>query len=186
MCGIAGFYNPDTDYTAESLKWKHILDNMNHAQKRRGPDDEGTYLSSHCGLAHVRLEIIDLVTGQQPMVRKAAGRECAIIFNGEIYNMKELKTELQAEGTSFYTTSDTEVILAGYMLHGKDYIKRLNGIFAIALWDSAAAQLQLFRDRLGVKPLFYTRKNEAFIFSFSKKTLFQCLHFFWILIFNAS
>lgn len=171
MCGIAGFYNPDTDYTAESPKWKHILDNMNHAQKRRGPDDEGTYLSSHCGLAHVRLEIIDLVTGQQPMVRKASGRECAIIFNGEIYNMKELKTELQAEGISFYTTSDTEVILTGYMLHGKDYIKKLNGIFAIALWDSAAAQLQLFRDRLGVKPLFYTRKNETFIFSSEIKGL---------------
>ena len=171
MCGIAGFYNPDEDYTAESAKWKHILDHMNHAQKRRGPDDEGTYLSPCCGLAHVRLEIIDLVTGQQPMVRKSAGRECAIVFNGEIYNMKELKMKLQAEGADFYTTSDTEVILTGYMLHGKDYIKKLNGIFAIALWDSASGHLQLFRDRLGVKPLFYTKKDGTFLFSSEIKGL---------------
>ena len=157
MCGIAGFYCPDADYTAEKGKWLHILNDMNRAQKRRGPDDEGTYLSPSCGLAHVRLEIIDLITGQQPMVRKQADRECAIIFNGEIYNMKELKTELLLEGAEFNTASDTEVILAGYMLHGKDYIKKLNGIFAIALWDSIPGQIFLFRDRLGVKPLFYTK-----------------------------
>lgn len=172
MCGIAGFYNPDADYTAEESKWKHILEHMNRAQKRRGPDDEGTYLCSRCGLAHVRLEIIDLVTGQQPMVRKTAGRECAIVFNGEIYNMNELKTELLREGTTFHTTSDTEVILAGYMLHGKDYIKKLNGIFAIALWDSASGLLHLFRDRLGVKPLFYTIKDRTLVFSSEIKGLF--------------
>lgn len=172
MCGIAGFYNPDTNYTAEEPKWKRILDDMNRTQKRRGPDDEGTYLSHLCGLAHVRLEIIDLVTGHQPMVKRESGRECAIIFNGEIYNMKELKSELLSEGVTFHTTSDTEVILAGYMLHGRDYIKKLNGIFAVALWDSAPGQICLFRDRLGVKPLFYTIQGNTLIFSSEIKGLF--------------
>lgn len=172
MCGIAGFYNPDFDYTMEKSKWQHVLEDMNRAQKRRGPDDEGTYLSPLCGLAHVRLSIIDLLTGQQPMIRKEPYRECAIIFNGEIYNMKELKDELLLEGASFTTTSDTEVILVGYMLHGRDYIKKLNGIFAIVLWDSVPGQIHLFRDHLGVKPLFYTIKNNTLVFSSELKGLF--------------
>lgn len=171
MCGIAGFFNPDVNYMTEKPKWKHILERMNHAQKRRGPDNEGTYLTSLCGLAHVRLEIIDLVTGQQPMVRKRQGRECAISFNGEIYNMAELKAELLLEGADFQTTSDTEVILEGYMLHGKNYIQKLNGIFAIALWDSAAEELYLFRDRLGVKPLFYAMTEKTLVFSSEIKGL---------------
>ena len=93
MCGIAGFYDPNADYTdaSQSPRWHRILQDMNRAQKRRGPDDEGVYLEKTCGLAHVRLEIIDLVTGQQPMVRKIQGRTCAISYNGEIYNMNELK-----------------------------------------------------------------------------------------------
>lgn len=172
MCGIAGFFNPYVDYKTEEPKWISILDGMNHAQKQRGPDDEGTYLSPICGLAHVRLEIIDLVTGHQPLVKERLGRECAIVFNGEIYNMEELKAELLLEGVRFRTTSDTEVILEGYMLHGKDYIKKLNGIFAIALWDSASEELFLFRDRLGIKPLFYTMTGETLVFSSEIKGLF--------------
>ena len=172
MCGIAGFFNPDADYTAESFKWRRILEDMNRAQKRRGPDDEGTYLSRFCGLAHVRLEIIDLLTGQQPMIRRQGERECAIVFNGEIYNMKELKKELLLEHVTFHTASDTEVILAGYMRYGKDYIRKLNGIFAIALWDSACGRISLFRDRLGVKPLFYTIKGRTLIFASEIKGLF--------------
>ncbi len=172
MCGIAGFFNPDANYMEEKNKWRSILDDMNRVQKRRGPDDEGTFLSPLCGLAHVRLSIIDLVTGQQPMVKKEGNRECAIIFNGEIYNMNELKKELMQEGASFCTTSDTEVILAGYMLHGNDYIKKLNGIFAIALWDSFSGQIYLFRDRLGVKPLFYTIKDHTLVFASEIKGLF--------------
>ena len=172
MCGIAGFFNPYVDHKTEEPKWISILDGMNHAQKQRGPDDEGTYLSPICGLAHVRLEIIDLVTGHQPLVKERLGRECAIVFNGEIYNMEELKAELLLEGVRFRTTSDTEVILEGYMLHGKDYIKKLNGIFAIALWDSASEELFLFRDRLGIKPLFYTMTGETLVFSSEIKGLF--------------
>lgn len=172
MCGIAGFFNPYVDYKTEEPKWQHVLKRMNAAQKRRGPDDDGTYLSSICGLAHVRLEVIDLVTGHQPYVRQEQGRECAIVFNGEIYNMEELKAELILEGVCFHTTSDTEVVLAGYMLHGKDYIKKLNGIFAFALWDSASEELFLFRDRLGIKPLFYTMIGETLVFASEIKGLF--------------
>lgn len=153
------------DYTSEEHKWKSILEKMNDAQKRRGPDDRGIYLDQRCGLAHVRLEIIDLVTGQQPMVHRHNGRECTIVFNGEIYNMDELKKELISEGAVFETTSDTEVILEGYMLHGKEYIQKLNGIFSIALRDSASGELHLFRDRLGVKPLFYAMHDKTLIFS---------------------
>lgn len=165
MCGIAGFFNPRENYLEGEMKWKQVLDQMNQAQKRRGPDDRGIYLSPVCGLSHVRLEIIDLITGQQPMVCKRQGRECALVFNGEIYNMAELKTELLKKGVRFQTTSDTEVILEGYMLHGKSFIKQLNGIFAIALWDMTKGRVLLFRDRLGVKPLFYTMKDHTLVFS---------------------
>lgn len=172
MCGIAGFFNPNTDYTKERKKWNAILNGMNRVQKHRGPDGEGTYLSSCCGFAHVRLKIIDLFTGDQPMIRRQGDTEFAIVFNGEIYNMKELKEELISEGASFETTSDTEVILAGYMLHGKEFIKKLNGIFSAAIWNLASHTLFLFRDRLGVKPLFYTKLGDTFIFSSEIKGLF--------------
>lgn len=172
MCGIAGFFNPRQDFTKEQKKWRHILDHMNQLQKHRGPDGRGTYLHPSCGFAHVRLKIIDLVTGEQPMVRKRGGQDCAIVYNGEIYNMQELKSELQAEGAVFETTSDTEVILAGYMHHGIEFIKKLNGIFAAAIWDASAGRLHLFRDRLGVKPLFYTKSKDTFVFSSEIKGLF--------------
>lgn len=172
MCGIAGFFNPKRDYTREKMKWLPVLERMNKVQKHRGPDEDGTYLSSACGFAHVRLKIIDLLTGEQPMVRRCGETEFAIVFNGEIYNMHELKESLTAEGASFETASDTEVILVGYMLHGREFIKRLNGIFAAAIWDSHSKTLCLFRDRLGVKPLFYTKKDDTFIFSSEIKGLF--------------
>ena len=172
MCGIAGFFNPSTDYTEEVNYRKHILEKMNHAQKHRGPDDEGTFLSPQCGLAHVRLNIIDLVTGHQPMKRVNGDHICVIAYDGEIYNAPELKAELISEGESFHTSSDTEVILAGFMRCGPSFIKKLNGIFAVALWDASCRKLHLFRDRLGVKPLFYTKKDETLVFSSEIKGLF--------------
>lgn len=173
MCGIAGFFNPHTDYIKEEMRWKNVLNNMNQAQIRRGPDGNGTYLTANCGLAHVRLAIIDLKTGQQPLIKRDGRRSCAIVFNGEIYNMAELKAELMLEGATFETNSDTEVIIEGYMRHGKDYIKKLNGIFAVALWDSVAGSLTLFRDRLGVKPLFYTQVDDTVVFASEIKGLFE-------------
>ena len=156
MCGIAGFCNIKENYNKDRGKWNAVLKSMNQVQKHRGPDDEGTSLDPNCGLAHVRLSILDLETGHQPMIRKCASNSCSILLNGEIYNMPELKKELLEEGVVFETESDTEVVLTGYMKYGADYVKRLNGIFAIAIWDTRISKLFLFRDRLGVKPLFYT------------------------------
>ncbi len=172
MCGIAGFFNPNKNYKTEEAKWRHILEEMNEAQKRRGPDGRGSYLDSSCGLAHVRLAIIDLKTGAQPLIKNCGGTEYAIVFNGEIYNMKELKAELIDEGAHFRTNSDTEVILEGYLLHGQDFIKKLNGIFAIAIRDTVHGKLFLFRDRLGVKPLFYTFVGDTLVFASELKGLF--------------
>ncbi len=172
MCGIAGFFNPNMDYTKEKGRWIPILNHMNQVQKHRGPDGSGVYLSPCCGFAHVRLKIIDLYTGEQPMTKRMGDSECSIVFNGEIYNMKELKEELTEEGAVFKTASDTEVILEGYMMHGTEFIKKLNGIFAVALWDASLSKLLLFRDRLGVKPLFYTKYNDTFLFASEIKGLF--------------
>lgn len=136
MCGIAGFYNINGGYSSESPHWISILNDMNRTQFHRGPDGNGTYLCDCCGLAHVRLAIIDLVNGSQPLVKSHGGLKYAISYNGEIYNMKELRSALKAEGATFDTASDTEVILEGYMRHGSDFIKCLNGIFAAAILDA--------------------------------------------------
>lgn len=165
MCGIAGFCNFTADYTSNAGKWREILDNMRAVQKHRGPDEEGSFLSSHCGLSHVRLSIIDLESGRQPLTRTEGEEALSIVYNGELYNMLELKKELIKEGVKFYTESDTEVVLAGFLRYGTEYVKRLNGIFAFAIWDERRKKLFLFRDRAGVKPLFYAKCGETLLFS---------------------
>lgn len=172
MCGIAGFSNFTTDYATTPDKWTSVLEKMNERQQHRGPDESGIYVDSHCGLAHVRLSIIDLSTGQQPMTRCKDERKCTIVYNGEIYNMRELRRELQGLGVQFRTESDTEVILAGYEVYGIDYVKRLNGIFAFAIWDAWKQKLYLFRDRSGVKPLFYSVYKQTLVFASEIKGLF--------------
>ena len=165
MCGIAGFTNFNKNYKDEPSRWYKILKNMNQLQKHRGPDEEDVYLSRYCGLAHVRLSILDISCGHQPMIRQIGNHKASIVFNGEIYNMPLLKKELENEGAVFETTCDTEVILLGYLFHGINFVKRLNGIFAFCIWDESLKQLFLLRDRLGVKPLFYTIINNTLIFS---------------------
>ena len=165
MCGIAGFSSYEEDYGICRGKWEEILETMNQVQKRRGPDEDGIFLDAHCGMAHVRLCILDLKRGQQPMSRHSQGRTCTICFNGEIYNMKALRKELEAEGAIFQSDSDTEVFLVGYMLHGENFVKRINGVFGAALWDSEKETLFLFRDRAGVKPLFYTKYRETLVYA---------------------
>lgn len=173
MCGIAGFCGDQVIYDQEKEKWKTILQNMNQAQKRRGPDEDGWYLSSHCGMAHVRLSVIDLETGQQPMTRTRQGHTCTLVMNGEIYNMHELRKELENLGVEFETSSDTEVMLLGYLVYGEGILSRLNGIFAAALWDEEKETLFLFRDRVGVKPLFYTRTKDSLVYASEIKGLLQ-------------
>ena len=120
MCGISGFYNPYMNFLKDETYHRHIIRKMNSAIKHRGPDDSGEFLSETCGLGHVRLSIIDLEGGHQPMIRKLSNkRTVAICFNGEIYNMNQLKEQLIC---TFNTNSDTEVILNGYILEGIDFI----------------------------------------------------------------
>lgn len=173
MCGIAGFCNPYQDLETEAFKWSLTLERMNHVQKHRGPNEDGTLLTKHCGLAQVRLSIIDLKTGHQPMTRTWQGKTCSIAYNGEIYNMHTLKKELELHGFSFQTTSDTEVILAGYLLYGTSFFPKLNGIFSFAIWDCWNETLILCRDALGVKPLFFTLRENFLIFSSEIKGIFE-------------
>lgn len=165
MCGISGFSSFNMNYTDEPSRWYRVLQNMNRLQKHRGPDEDDVRLFRCCALAHVRLSILDLSNGQQPMTRQYGNHRATIVYNGEVYNMPELRRELEKEGATLSTTSDTEVILTGYLFHGTDYIKKLNGIFAFAIWDEDQKRLYLFRDRLGVKPLFYTFFRSTLIFS---------------------
>ncbi len=173
MCGIAGFCNVRTDYSKEQMKWHSILDNMKQSLTHRGPDDEGAYLSSQAGLAHRRLSIIDLSRGKQPMTREKCGNSYTIVYNGELYNTAELRDNLVRMGYLFKTHCDTEVILVGYMALGTAFIKQMNGIFSFAIWDENAGALCLVRDRLGVKPLFYTIQEDTLIFGSEIKALFE-------------
>ena len=154
MCGISGFCDFSKNFKKEPVLWEHILTDMHHTLARRGSDSFGTYLDTHVGLSHARLSIRDIAGGSQPMIRQDEGRTCAIVYNGEIYNTDELLPPLLAAGYTFSTTSDTEVILCAYLHYGKDFVSRLNGIFAFAIWDGGTGELLLYRDRAGTKPLF--------------------------------
>ncbi len=148
MCGIAGCLSWDAPPDLDAIR------RMMAAVVHRGPDDEGLWSEGPIALGHRRLAIIDLSElGHQPM-RDVDGR-CRIVFNGEIYNFRELRRELESEGARFASHSDTEVILEAYKRWGIDCLSRLNGMFAFALWDNVRRQLLLARDRAGEKPLFY-------------------------------
>ena len=135
----------------------------------RGPDEEGIWKAGSIGLAHRRLKIIDLVSGQQPL-RSPDGRVW-LAFNGEIYNFLDLKHELEKKGVEFRTSSDTEVLLALYLEYGVEAFPRLNGMFACAFWDGRTDQLVLARDRIGKKPLFYYQDSRRLLFGSEMKAL---------------
>lgn len=173
MCGIAGFCNRKANYICEQDKWQKTLHDMKRVLFHRGPDDEGIMLSSKAGLAHTRLSIIDLSRGHQPMTREKCGASFTIVYNGELYNTAPLRDNLLRMGYMFKTHSDTEVILTGFMEFGIEFVKEMNGIFSFAIWDENNHTLTLVRDRLGVKPLFYTLLQDTLIFSSEIKALFQ-------------
>src|SRR3989344_2005784 len=162
MCGIGGFAGKGNGA---------VLERMTESLARRGPDDKGTYVHAHVGLAHTRLSIIDLShDGHQPM-ESSTGRT-AIVFNGEIYNFQELRKEIEAQGTyRFHSKSDTEVILALYEAHGTGAFARLNGMFAIAIYDKEKEELILARDRMGKKPLYWGVFDGTLIFGSEQKAL---------------
>src|SRR5262245_596354 len=160
MCGIVGYVgsmSPD------------LLPQMIHALKHRGPDDEGFHVEPGVGLGMARLAIIDLVTGRQPMA--TADGQRTRVFNGEIYNFRELRRDLEARGRLFATRSDTEAILAAYEAFGDACVERLRGMFAFALWDRPRRRLLLARDRLGKKPLYYWRRGDRLLFASEIKAL---------------
>ena len=164
MCGIAGIVSPDPH---RDIAMRRMLDALSH----RGPDGEGIHHDEHATLGHRRLSIIDLSgAAAQPML-SADGR-LAISYNGEIYNFREVRTELESKGHVFRTESDTEVILAAWRQWGPDCLERLNGMFALALYDTVEDALFLARDRLGVKPLFYAELPDgALVFASELKGL---------------
>jgi asparagine synthase (glutamine-hydrolysing) len=165
MCGIAGIFN----LNAKSVS-PGTLRKMTDAIAHRGPDGEGQYADKFIGLGHRRLAILDLSeAGHQPMMTEDGN--FVITYNGEIYNFMELRTELQGLGHKFQSRTDTEVVLKAYVQWGPACVERLNGMFAFAVWDKARQELFLSRDRYGIKPLYYTFMNGAFIFASEQKAI---------------
>ncbi|MDR3561602.1 MAG: asparagine synthase (glutamine-hydrolyzing) [Negativicutes bacterium] len=167
MCGITGWVDWDKDVSQQP----GVLQAMVKTLAVRGPDDEGVYFSRHAAIGHRRLSVVDLEGGKQPMIRRRGDHSYVITYNGELYNTPELRWELMARGYSFTSISDTEVLLKAYIEWGAACVERLNGIFAFAVWDEARQQLFLARDRMGVKPLFYTQRGSGFIFGSELKAV---------------
>ena len=165
MCGIAGFVNKNINNKQEIIK--KMADKIAH----RGPDGEGYYIDDTIALAHRRLAIIDLSTGNQPMYNK--DKTLVIVFNGEIYNFLDLKKELKDKGYKFQNKSDTEVIINGYQEWGKDVVKHLRGMFAFAIWDIKNKELFLARDKWGIKPLYYYKMRDTFMFASEIKSFLE-------------
>src|SRR5918992_3202670 len=167
MCGIAGIFHPDVPKPVEPARVAAMTEALAH----RGPDGSGIWTAPGIGFGHRRLSIIDLSdAAAQPML--TSDRRVAISYNGEIYNYREVRGELEARGHLFRTESDTEVILAAWRQWGPDSLSRLNGMFAIALYDADQDALFLARDRLGVKPLFWSLLSDgALVFASELKGL---------------
>src|SRR5215813_4952055 len=144
MCGICGIVNFNVTEPVDPL----LIERMTNAQAHRGPDDSGYFIEGNAGLGHRRLSIIDLSGGKQPIFNE--DRSAAIVFNGEIYNYRELTKELKSRGHQFTTNSDTETILHAYEEHGDRCVDKFRGMFAFGLWDSNRRQIFAARDRLGI------------------------------------
>lgn len=192
MCGICGFTKTNTDSD-------QILKNMCDVMAHRGPDGEGRYLDDDIALGHRRLSLIDLEGGSQPMVRSTGDKtarvtshartldgtfcqdkqsatargDYAIVFNGEIYNYQDLRAELEHDGWTFATHSDTEVLLVAYLAWGEAALPRLRGMFAFAIWDKKTHELFCARDFFGIKPFYYTEQHGSFIFASEIKCILE-------------
>ncbi|MEY8000676.1 asparagine synthase (glutamine-hydrolyzing) [Clostridium sp. Mt-5] len=167
MCGIAGWINLKEDIS----KNRDAILNMTNTLKERGPDNEGYYYSKNVLLGHRRLIVVDPSGGAQPMLKKVNDKKYIMVYNGELYNTEDLRKLLVEQGYSFDSYSDTEVLITSYIHWGIDCLKYMNGIYAFAIWDENEKRLFMARDPLGVKPLFYTIKNDSFIFGSEIKTI---------------
>src|SRR4051794_31635845 len=166
MCGITGFLGAPRNAHPSA-----VLGRMTAALRHRGPDGSGTLTERGVGLGHTRLSIVDLAGGKQPLANEDGS--VWTTFNGEIFNYVELRRELQARGHVFHSQSDTEVIVHAYEEEGVDCVKRLNGDFAFAVWDRPRRRLMLARDRMGVRPLYYTVHDGALVFGSEVKSLLE-------------
>ncbi|HXV98796.1 MAG TPA: asparagine synthase (glutamine-hydrolyzing), partial [Anaerolineae bacterium] len=165
MCGICGAVDLKSPHPVD----QNVLLKMTQAMKHRGPDEQGIYRCGPVGLGSRRLSIIDLAGGRQPITNE--DETIWIVFNGEIYNYRELRTFLQKKGHIFRTHTDTEVILHLYEEFGLECVQHLNGIFAFAIWDAPRQELTLARDRMGIKPLYYTETANGLIFGSELKVV---------------
>lgn len=169
MCGITGFINFKKNIKEED----NILKNMTDTLINRGPNSGGMYVSNNVMFGHRRLVVVDPEGGGQPMKRSVNGKDYVLVYNGELYNTEELRKELIDDGYKFEGYSDTEVLLLSYIRWGIDAISKFNGIFAFAIYDEGKRRVVLARDAMGVKPLFYSIKNNTFIFGSELKALFK-------------
>ncbi|KZB87456.1 asparagine synthase (glutamine-hydrolyzing) [Amycolatopsis regifaucium] len=167
MCGFVGWLDYSRDLRAE----QRVLDVMTDTLRERGPDDRGTWLGTHAALGHRRLAVIDVAGGAQPMKAELGPDRAPVVlaYSGEIYNFRELRTQLSALGHTFRTASDTEVLLRAYLEWGAGCVERFNGMFAFAVWDSVRDEMVLARDRLGVKPLYYAPQPSGVLFASEPK-----------------
>lgn len=167
MCGFAGIVNFTNDISGQLP----VLDTMADTLKLRGPDQHGYAQYKHVLFAHRRLIVVDPEGGLQPMTKERDGFNYTLIYNGELYNTEDLRKELLMKGYTFDSYSDTEVLLTAYMCWGIACVEKLNGIFAFAIYDGRERQVVLVRDQLGVKPLFYSKRDNNFIFGSELKTV---------------
>ena len=166
MCGIFGFSSPLSTDDQSS-----VLREMGNCLIHRGPDDHGYFQKNHIGMGMRRLSIIDLQSGKQPIYSNNGN--CVIVYNGEVYNYKDLRTDLEDRGYHFHTETDTEVIVNLYQEKGVDCLHDLNGMFAFAVYDIQKDELFLARDRFGIKPLYYLFENNSFVFGSELKAVIQ-------------
>lgn len=171
MCGIVGFTNYNGNMRNEEAQ--RVLTNMNNTLSKRGPDENGIYIKEDICIAHRRLIVIDPEGGKQPMICKYLGNTYVITYNGQIYNTKELRETLEESGFTFEGHCDTEVLLKAFIYYGYNVVNHLNGIFAFAIWNEGKQELFLARDHFGVKPLFYSVKDNQLIFASEIKALFE-------------
>ncbi|KUO53332.1 MAG: asparagine synthetase B [Desulfitibacter sp. BRH_c19] len=169
MCGIAGWVDWEIDLRVEERKQQ--ASRMMGKLTNRGPDAKGMWVTKKASLVHRRLIVVDPEGGLQPMVRQRGNRNFVIVYNGELYNTDEVSQDLQARGHTFHTRSDTEVVLVGYIEWGPACVEHYNGIFAFAIWNDVDETLYLARDRIGVKPLFYSFQGNRFVFGSEHKAL---------------
>ena len=167
MCGIAGWIENDFDMS----KRMNVLNRMSETLQRRGPDENGIYVNKNTALIHRRLIVIDRENGKQPMAVNHKGTTYVIVYNGELYNTEQLREELKADGFHFRGHSDTEVVLKTFIKYGKDCPKKLNGIFAFAVFNTNDRSVFMCRDKIGVKPFFYYEYKNGLIFGSEIKTI---------------